>query len=210
MTDESSKMTDEWIKSVVARNPIVRLESGNIRTCPVRLSFPNLFKRSKPIPPAIEGTFGANLLFPLCADPAVLKAAHDETRNEKWGPDPKKWPKFSHSAFKPQDEMLKYEGYNEGGFYISATSRQNRPTLVDAKGQIITDETLVYPGVWAVCTVRPFTYDKGVNKGVSFGLQSVMIVADDKNLGGGGENVAAAFAGVNIDAGDVDTSALFA
>jgi hypothetical protein len=36
-----------------------------------------------------------------------------------------------------------------------------------------------------------------------------MIVADDDNLGGGGENLADAFAGVKLDAGDVDADALF-
>ena len=49
----------------------------------------------------------------------------------------------------------------------------------------------------------------GVNKGAAFGLQSVMLIADDKNLGGGAEDLSKAFAGVKIDAGDVDVSSLF-
>lgn len=207
-----SRMTDDWIEKAVAANPIVLLESGNYRTCPVRLSFPNLFERSKPIPPATEGSYGANLIFPVGVDRKLLETAVVEVLKDKCpdalSEDPKKRVKVK-NPFKDQGEMLKYDGYVEGGWFISATSRQNKPALVDMKGAVITDTSKVYPGVWAVCTIRPFWYDKGVNKGVSFGLQSVMIVADDDNLGGGGEDLSKAFAGVNIDAGSVDTSALF-
>ena len=211
MTD--TRMTDDWIKRAIEGNPIVLLESGNYRTCPVRLSFPNLFQRSKPIPPATEGSYGANLIFPVGVDRKLLEAAVVQVLKDKCpdalSEDPKKRVKVK-NPFKDQGEMLKYDGYAEGGFFISATSRQNKPAVVDANGAVITDESKVYPGVWAVCTIRPFWYDKGVNKGVSFGLQSVMIVADDNNLGGGGEDLSRAFAGVNINAGDVNTDALFA
>jgi hypothetical protein len=208
-----TNMTDEWIKKACERNPIRVLDSGNILLCPTRGSFLNLFERSRPIPPATEGSYGGNLIFPTCADLSVLEKAVIEVLKEKCpdalSSDPKKRVKVK-SPFKDQGDMLKYDGYVEGGKFISATSKKNRPVVVDARQQIVTDETLVYPGVWVVCTVRPFWYDKGVNKGVSFGLQSVMLVADDKNLGGGGGgNVAADFAGVNIDAGDVDTTGLF-
>jgi hypothetical protein len=210
-----TNMTDEWIKKACERNPIRVLDSGNILLCPTRGSFLNLFERSRPIPPAIEGSYGGNLIFPTCADLSVLEKAVIEVLKEKCpdalSSDPKKRVKVK-SPFKDQGDMLKYDGYVEGGKFISATSRKNRPGLFDARQKTVTDETLVYPGVWVVCTVRPFWYDKGVNKGVSFGLQSVMLVADDKNMGGngsGGGNVAADFAGVNIDAGDVDTTGLF-
>src|SRR6185312_5399430 len=104
--------------------------------------------------------------------------------------------------FLDQGDMLKYDGYTEGGRYIIATSKTNKPVVVDVRQQIVTEESKVYPGVWVICTVRPFWYDVGVNKGVSFGLQSLMIVADDESLGGGSENIAEAFANVKIDAGD--------
>ena len=213
MLMSDTDMTDDWIKKAVERNPIKLLDSGNILLCPTRGSFLNLFERSKPIPPATEGSYGGNLIFPTCVDFAVLEKSVVDVLKEKCpdalSSDPKKRVKVK-SPFKDQGDMLKYDGYVEGGKFISATSRKTKPTLINARQQIVTDETLVYPGVWVVCTVRPFWYDKGVNKGVSFGLQSVMIVADDRNLGGGGGgNVAADFAGVNIDAGDVDTSGLF-
>jgi len=199
-----TRMSDAWIERAVKDNPIVLLESGNYRTCPVRLSFPNLFQKSRPIPPNPEGKFGANLIFPTNADLSVLKSAAAQCAKDKWGSTP---PKLR-SPFKDQDEMLKYAGYTEGGVYLACNSTQ-KPAIVDLKQQIITDETKVYPGVWAICTIRPFTYDQQVNKGVAFGLQSVMIIADDNSLGGGSEDVSKAFANVKIDAGDVDADALF-
>jgi hypothetical protein len=186
MTDESTNMTAEWIERVVKANPCVKLDNGNLRTCPVRLSFANLFERSKPIPPNTEGKFGSNLVFPLIADLAVLKAATPQA------------PKLK-TPFKDQAEMTKYAGYEPGGVFITSISDQ-KPLVVDQRLAPIIDKDRAQSGFWAICTIRAFAYDKGVNKGVSFGLQSVMIVAEDKAFGGGSENVATAFAGVSIDA----------
>lgn len=209
MTDATTNKSAEWIASALAKVPCVMLPNGNLRTCPVRLSFPNLFDRSKPIPPNVEGKFGANLVFPVGADIAVLKEEAGKVTKAKWSEaGTPKGPKLK-SPFKDQGDMLRYDGYNEGGIFLSPTS-DRQPAVVDANGIVITDKARVYPGVWAVCTLRPYTYDKGVNKGTSFGLQSVMIVADDKNLGGGGENIADAFGGVSLDIDSgVDSDGLF-
>jgi hypothetical protein len=199
MTDESTNMTAEWIERVVKANPCVKLDNGNLRTCPVRLSFANLFERSKPIPPNTEGKFGSNLVFPLIADLAVLKAAAAETAKAKWPTaGTPQAPKLK-TPFKDQAEMTKYAGYEPGGVFITSISDQ-KPLVVDQRLAPIIDKDRAQSGFWAICTIRAFAYDKGVNKGVSFGLQSVMIVAEDKAFGGGSENVATAFAGVSIDA----------
>lgn len=208
----NTRMSDDWIERAVKNNPITLLDNGNLRTCPVRLSFPNIFHMSKPKKADIAPSYGANLLFPTCADLKALQDAVVAVLKEKCpdalSTDPRKKEKVK-LPFLDQDDMLKYDGYTEGGRYIIATSKTNKPMVVDSKLQIITDESRVYPGVWALCTVRPFWYDVGVNKGVSFGLQSVMVVADDDSLGGGAEDISKAFSGVNIDAGDVDADALF-
>jgi hypothetical protein len=208
-----TRMTDEWIERAVRDNPIVLLDNGNYRTCPVRLSFPNLFEMSKPKRADIKPSYGANLLFPPCAilkplQDAIVETLKEECPDALRAKDDKKYQKVKLPIL-DQADMLKYDGYTEGGKYIIATSKKNRPPVVDLRQQIITDEERVYPGVWAICTVRPFWYDAQVNKGVSFGLQSVMIVADDENLGGGGEDISTAFGGVKIDAGDVNTAELF-
>jgi Protein of unknown function (DUF2815) len=205
MSDPATNMTDEWIKAALAKNPCVKLSNGNIRTCPVRLSFPWLFKQSKPIPPNTEGKFGATLLFPLGADLSVLKQEAGQCAIDKWGA---KMPKLR-SPFLEQDEYVdRYPGYVEGGVMIRATANQKIPT-VDQNLSPIVEEEKVYPGVWAIVTVRAFAYDQAVNKGVSFGLQSVMIIADDQNIGGtGSANPQKDFEGVKVDA-NLNPSALF-
>lgn len=210
MTDSSTEKSDAWIKNAIERNPCVLLDSGNIRTCPVRLSFVHLFKRPEPTKAIPNPKFQANLIFPLGADITVLKEEAARVTKDKWSKaGTREGPKLK-SPFKDQADMLRYDGYTEGGIFISPNS-DRKPTVVDARGDLITadDSDKVYPGVWAVCTIRPYTYDVDVNKGTSFGLQTVMIVAEDKNLGGGGrEDVVAAFAGITLD-DTVDSSKLF-
>lgn len=205
MTDASTNMTPDWIAKVLKDYPCQPIlengvPTGNYRTCPVRMSFPNLFSRSKPIPPNTEGAFGMNMIFPLGADLSVLQEAAAATAKEKWPQaGTTQGPKLR-TPFKDQAEMLKYEGYMDGGVFITATSRTQKPPFVDQRMAPITDEAKEYPGAWVMCSIRPFAYDKGVNKGVSFGLQSVMFICDDKNLGGGGANPNRDFAGISIDA----------
>ena len=201
-----TQMKDEWIQRVWKDNPCVLLDNGNIRTGPVRLAFPDLFQKSKPIPPNDEGKYGANLLFPLGVDLTLLENECLEalTKAPWYRPgmggmtmpikDPAKMP------LKDPGGMLKYAGFQGGARYVIATSN-DKPLVVDSRMSPVTDEAKVYPGVWAITTIRAFTYNKGVNKGVGFGLQSVMIVADDNSLGGKPPaNPQRDFGGVNIDA----------
>ena len=73
----------------------------------------------------------------------------------------------------------------------------------------IIDKKHVYSGVWAIVTLAPKWFDVSTNKGPTFYLQSVMVVADDESLGGtGSANPNSDFAGVKIDA-TVNPSAAF-
>lgn len=208
-----SRFSDAQIEKLVASAPPVQLENGNIRTGPVRLSFPNIFTMSRPNKADIKPSYGANLIFPTCVDLKVLKAAVAETLKTKCPeallPKNDKRYKKVKLPFLDQGEMLKYEGYIEGGEYIIVNS-QKRPACVDRDLVAVTDDERVYPGVWAICTVAPYWYDVDVNKGVSFGLRSVMLIADDTNLGGGSEDIADAFGDVKIDVGDINLDELFA
>lgn len=197
--DEVTNMTPEWVQNAVRKNPCVKLDSGNVRTCPVRLSFPNVFTRGKAIPPAIEGKFGANLIFPVQADLTVLKAAMAEVVSAKWPDAGKKGGPKLRSPLKAQSEMAdRWAGYGEEGFFLSCNSNSAIP-VYDTRQQPITDPDRVYPGVWAICTIAPKTYDVGVNKGATFYLQMVMVIADDMRLGGGAASPSD-FAGIDIDA----------
>jgi hypothetical protein len=195
-----TRHSDEWIKDAISKNPCVTLADGQIRTCPVRLSFPHIFERQEPMEPGKQGAYGASLLFPVGADLTPLYSAAGDAAKAKWpnlgGPG---GPKIK-TPFLKQDDMMNYGAFVEGGVYIRAVAYKNRPPVFNKRHQPVTDESAVYPGVWAVCIVNPFTYEQKVNKGVSFGLNGLLLYEDDEQLGGGGVNPESAFAGLQIDA----------
>ena len=219
MTDTT--MSDDWIQRVWRDNPCKLLDNGNIRTGPVRLAFivdkgkkHTLFELGVPMEEGKTGKFGANLIFPVGVDLTVME---DEClaalSNAAWYrpgmggltmpiKDPAKMP------LREPGGMLKYTGFGEGQRYVIATS-DNRPMVVNSRMEPITEKETVYSGQWAVATIRAFSYNKSVNKGVGFGLQSVMIVADDTSLGGvPPANPIRDFGGVQIDA-SVNTTNYF-
>lgn len=215
-----SRLPDDWIERAVADNPIVKIVdpktgqwSGNIRTCPVRLSYFNnaLFVAQKrtddkgqPRPP----TFEVQMLFPPCATaqieavmvPEVLAV---EKARFPQNIDPATGRSFGlHSPFRDQGEKRQYGGYTLGAVVITGQT-QYKPQIVDSAGNPIVDESRAYPGVWALVSVNLFHY--GISpprpkKGVSFGLQAVMLIADDDKLGGGAVDAKTQFVGVKIDA----------
>lgn len=217
---KDSNMTDEWVKAQWAKNPCVKLPNGDIRTGPVRLSFPNILKPSKPTEDKPDGSYGAVLLFPLGADLSVLIEERNRVARETW-PDVGKpgGPKLF-NPIRDQDmdgenqpgESERYAGYIKGAMRIGANSNRAVP-CVNARLAPIVEDDKVYPGVWAIVTLRayPFGNKPGAKKrGPTFGLQAVMIVADDTNIGGtGSANPQEAFAGVAVEPGDINPDAAF-
>jgi hypothetical protein len=201
-------MTDEWIADVLKRNPCVKLDNGNVRTCPARISFPNVFKRGKPMEEGQTGKYGVTLLFPPHADLSVLRAEATAVAFAKWPGLQDGSLKLSlHSPFRDQAEKSQFDGYTPGSIFLTANA-DRQPPCVDTRLAPIVEEARVYPGVWAITTLRCFDFDKKVKKGVSFGLQSIMIIADDNQLGGGGSDPVSDYAGINIDQG-VSPASLF-
>ncbi len=207
MTD-STKMSADWIAKSMAKLPAVVLPDGNIRTGLARLSFPVLYedqrRKCKLLPGQTEAKFSATFVFPPGANLTLLQGAATTAATEKW-PDAAK--RQLRSPFRKQDEKLQFEGYQEGGLFITCAG-ERAPLVVDQKGAIIANERDVYPGCWVLGIIRPFAYDQQVNKGVSFGLQGVIKIADDQELGGGGVDLAAAIGGIDIDQ-DVNPAGLF-
>lgn len=185
MGEASTKMTDAQIIGVLDKNPCRLLDSGNIRTCPVRLSFPYLFQKQEPMDPGGKAKYAATLLFPFLADLEVLRDECSRVAKAKW-PDAftKKGPTLT-SPFRDQGDKEKFIGYVPGAIFITASSERRVP-VVDTGMVPIVDEEEVYPGAWVIATLRAFAYDVKVKKGVSFGLQSIMKLANDTKLGGGG------------------------
>lgn len=210
MTDKITNMSPEWVKSMLAANPCVLLESGNVRTCIARLSFPHLFTPQEPMEIGGKSKFTATLLFPVGADLTVLKTAAGNAAREKWPNAGQQGGPTLHTPFRDQAEKIKFDGYVAGAFFITATG-ERKPPVVDARMLPIVDEKALYPGCWVIANVRPFTFDAKMKKGVSFGLQSIMKIADDVELGGSGSDPNKDFAGVAVEgmSSDVDPASLF-
>ena len=179
-----SKMNPATLAALLKRFPCVELASGNLRTCPVRLSYPHLFKahvNSKKFKDAAP-KFSATLLFPKGADVSLLENAAKATAVEEWGP---KWQglKVKMPFLDQGAEGAGQAGYTPGATLVRCTSSQRPGVKVPDMGDAT--ESDVYAGVWALVTVRPFASDYGTKR-VSLGLQNVMILAADERLGGGG------------------------
>lgn len=203
-------MTREWVERAWKMNPCAKLSNGDVRTGPVRLSFPHLFKAGKPVEADQEGKFGAVLLFPLGADISVIKAEASRVAKDKWPTiGTPQAPKLKNPVQLQDENTGRYAGYVEGAYFIRTISNQ-KITPVDRNMAPVIDESAAYPGVWAVVTMRALTYDKKLSKGVTFGLQNVMLIADDTNIGGtAAANPRDAFAGVTVEAGDIDADKAF-
>ncbi|WP_414464391.1 DUF2815 family protein [Hyphomicrobium sp. DY-1] len=201
-------MSNEWIAAALKQMPCVELPGGMLRSCPVRLSYPYLFEpqagQAQDDGSMGKPKYATTLLFPRGADLTVLKAAANKAAIDKFGAN-YKGPRL-HTPFRDQGEKGHINGYEEGCIFISASSLQ-RPGVVDAQRQQIHDPARVYPGVWALVSLRPYAFDNPKKKGVSFGLGNVQIIRDDEPF-----SVRSApdddFQAVNID-GQIDTAALF-
>lgn len=157
--------------------------TGDIRTCEVRLSFPELFV-AKAVEEGGKKKFSSAILFPKGADLSPLRDAIKSAIKDEWGDSP---PKGLRVGVRDQGEK-DFEGYEEGAFFLNASS-ERRPPLVNRRSQPINDEEDVYPGIYALVVIRPYAFKpkKGdkYGPGVGFGLQAIQIIKDGERLGGG-------------------------
>jgi len=197
---------DAWIMQTCQAVPIQRVlnDKGevtqDILTGPVRLSWCDLFE----LPPVTKDNqnpkYGTTLLFPpnnlidmtlfyedyykVCA--ASFADHWDGGTQQYYG---------LKTPFRPQEEKLKFQGYTPGSIFMTVSTKF-KPSVVDVRGNPIVDPSKVYPGVWAICSVNAYPNTDARTKGVRFGLQNVMIIGDDKSLGGGGADPSQTFKGI--------------
>ncbi len=165
-------------------------ESNSVVTPECRLSFPNLFKPEKNT--RDDGTvveqFGASFLFPLGADLGDMKALVLRTAEAEFGDDALALLKDGtlHNPIKDQGKKRHLTGYTEGS-YISAISK-SRPGVVklqDGALVDVIDPAEVFPGLIVRASLRAYAFThrnpqgKVMKRGVSFGLNNVLIVRDD-------------------------------
>lgn len=153
--------------------------SGNIITAKGRLSFSNTLTEAKEDKKG-KLKFSTSFLLPPTADLTLLIDAVKKCAEDKWGAG--KLPKnLKNPLLKASD--YEYEGYEEGWVLIRPSSIQ-KPGIVNAAGQNVSDDSEVYPGRWAALSLRCFAYDVDGNRGVAFGLQNVQLLDHDTNIAG--------------------------
>jgi hypothetical protein len=208
---KDSTLDQRWLAEMIQRNPPSKTANGNITTGPVRLAFPNIFKPSdrKNDNGEPSGKYGATILFPFGVNLSLFDQEWNRVARQEF---PKNWdangrPVGLHSPFHDQIDktvgVKTYAGFTPGAVYVNISSNY-KPQVVDANMNPIVDESRVYGGVWAIVSVNVYSYfpKKGQagKTGVGFGLQSVVIIADDQKLGGQGSDPRQDFAGISITA----------
>lgn len=153
-----------------------------------RVSFPNIFK------PYTNKKSGKQeyfliALFDSEEDLTELKKAEKAAKVEKWGADPKKWPKPYRSPFRKMidfaatdenDQIVTDEngdpvlppGYTKDGYFVRFKTYQ-APGVVGPNAKRLTDPTKVYAGCYGIAKVTAFPYSQDGNSGVSFWLDMV-------------------------------------
>jgi Protein of unknown function (DUF2815) len=203
---KDSTLDPRWLQEQLRVNPPRLLDNGNIFSGPVRLAFPNLFKPRVAQGGQGEGKFGAALLFPFGADMMLFSQIWTKAAKEAF---PKHWdasgqPVGLHIPFHDQKEkafgVKPLAGYTPGAITFTVSSNF-KPQVVDVNMNPIVDEARVYPGVWAFVVMNVYKYGPPQPKtGIAFGLQNVMIIADDQKLGGGGSDPRKDFAHITMTA----------
>lgn len=153
-----------------------------------RAAFVNLFPDKNGNPPARRGQqgepkFGVTAIFPAGTDLTALKELAMWAGQQKWGDkvaEIAKTPSFKSPFRKAEDRQPKYgkEAFPDGAIFINITTKFV-PGIVDANRQPILQPEEFYSGCWARAKVRAFGYEN-LGIGISFGLDSIQKVRDDK------------------------------
>lgn len=134
---------------------------------------------------------------------AALKAAAKEALTAKFGD---KIPKNVRNPLRDGDTETKSDGTPLGkeyaGCYFFNTKSTNKPGAVDANGQDLLGSNDIVSGDFGRVSLNAYAYDQAGNKGVSFGLNNIMLVAKGEPLGGARPSAAADF-GVSKSAAPV-------
>ena len=208
----NSKLPASWLTKAVADNPFRKLENGNFLTCPVRLAFVHVMKPN-PHAKNDDGSPKTTLSYELTA--LCPPGAQEQINSVVW-PDvyammrsefpaninAQSMPFGLHNPLiRDQGEKQNYNGYTPGLPFLRMTT-QFKPNVVDTNNNPIIAEDRVYPGVWAIVSFNLYTFGKSPprpKKGVSLGIQLVMLIADDEKLAGGAPDPRTEFAQVKVD-----------
>lgn len=207
---KDSQVGDAWIRECCAANPVQRVldaagqPTPNILTGPVRLVFCDALFVAKPqmrSDPSSKNKFSTGVLFTPFTDLSLFWEEYYRVCASDFV---KEWNAAmqQYQVDNPiSDQGLKagkYGGFTPGLMTTTLTS-DYKPPIVDVRHNPITDEKKVYPGAWAIVSCNSYASGKGFpKKGPRFGLQTIMLIGDDKPLAGGAPDPRAQFAQVQV------------
>lgn len=177
--------------------------SGSIILPAGRLSYPTLFvAKAMPGEDKDKAVFSTAILLPKDVDltPAV------EVINAMIAPWGKLPPgKTVRKPFlKTAEKMQSTAALDVDEFpFMIRTKTNSKPPVVYASNVECNNPNEVYPGRWARLSVQPFTWDNVTGgKGVSFALNSVMLLDHDERIAGGRPKTEDDFEGMIVQDGN--------
>ena len=140
--------------------------------------------------------FSTQVLVPKSDTETVnqLKAAAKAALTAKFGD---KIPKNVRNPLRDGDTETKSDGSPLGpeyaGPYCFNTKSTTKPGAVDAHGHDIIGSQDIVSGDYGRVSLNAYAYDQAGNKGVSFGLNNIMLLAKGDSLGGAKPSAASDF-----------------
>ena len=140
--------------------------------------------------------FSTQVLVPKSDTETVnqLKAAAKAALTAKFGD---KIPKTVRNPLRDGDTEVKSDGSPLGpeyaGHYFFNTKSTAKPGAVDAHGHDIIGSADIVSGDFGRVSLNAYAYDQAGNKGVSYGLNNIMLLAKGDSLGGAKPSAASDF-----------------
>lgn len=164
--------------------------STKVITGPVRLSYAHLLEPSSSFE-GQEPKFSTVILIPkddtetLDKIRAAQKQALEDGKNTKFnGKIPTGWKNTLRDG--DTDADLDKNPEYAGHYFMSVSAAASRrPGIVDEQLQPVMDPDQVYSGVYARVSINAFAFNRSGNRGVSFGLNNVMVLGRGERLAGG-------------------------
>jgi len=149
----------------------------------IRFSFAHVFEPAAT--PSGSLKYSVSVLIPKSdkAGVARFNAAFDKVKQDNptfWGAT---IPKNLKGGLRDGDEEREGDAVYAGHYFFNASSNE-RPGVVDADLNPITDKGEFYSGCYGRASVTMYPYDQSGSKGIAFGLNNVMKLEDGEKLGG--------------------------
>jgi hypothetical protein len=149
----------------------------------VRFSFANVFEPAPNLSGAMK--YSVSVLIPKSdkAGVARFNAAFEKVKQENstfWGAT---IPKTLKGGLRDGDTEREGDEVYAGHYFFNANSNE-RPGVVDADLNPITDKNEFYSGCYGRASVTMYPYDQSGSRGIAFGLNNVMKLEDGEKLGG--------------------------